>query len=63
MSQSFFSGGWGMAERLNFHPPELLDELGCLELLNAPGGFRQEQLEQLSSLACGLAERLMANTL
>ncbi|MFT5680442.1 MAG: hypothetical protein ACI8RZ_001348 [Myxococcota bacterium] len=32
--------------------------LGCLELLNAPGGFRQEQLEQLSTLAFGLAERL-----
>jgi hypothetical protein len=32
--------------------------LGCLELLNAPSGFRSEQLEQLSVLAMGLAERL-----
>lgn len=32
--------------------------LGCLELLNAPRGFQHEQLEQLSALAIGLAERL-----
>ncbi|MDG1483954.1 MAG: GAF domain-containing protein [Myxococcota bacterium] len=33
--------------------------LGCLELLNAPSGFRHKHLEQLSALAIGLAARLI----
>ena len=33
--------------------------LGCLELLNAPSGFRHKHLEQLSALATGLAARLI----
>ena len=34
--------------------------LGCLELLNAPAGFRHEQLQWLDVLAISLAKRLIA---